>query len=225
MSQRIGIADLSAYLDDELPPGRRAAVEAALAADADLRAALDALSWTVAATRSAPLPPLPEGRSLRLPLEVDAAPRRAPRLSRAARGRPGALAILTAAAAVTLAVLARSGPPEATSPPDTASMAEAPAPPGADLETARTAQTAELLAAADDADRDAGGPVAPRGGDDAAEPARAELATDRAAPSDGAGAEPSAPRALALALGAAALALAGAAAAARARRAGRRRAR
>lgn len=67
MNDPITLDDLSAYLDDELPPGRRAAVEAALARDDGLRAALDALAWTAGVVARAPLPELPAGGTLRLP--------------------------------------------------------------------------------------------------------------------------------------------------------------
>lgn len=99
MNDPITLDDLSAYLDDELPPGRRTAVEAALARDGRLREALDALAWTAGVVASAPLPDVPVGGALRLP----EGERRAASGGAWARSRwrtPAALAAAVALAAI-----------------------------------------------------------------------------------------------------------------------------
>jgi hypothetical protein len=81
MSDHIPPDDLSAWLDDELAPERRAAVATHLAACARCRHELAELEATVALVRAMPRTPLPAGVSFRLPVEPAPAPRRWPALS------------------------------------------------------------------------------------------------------------------------------------------------
>ncbi len=94
------LEQLSAYLDNELPPPQRAALERRLAADADLRAELEALREVVMLVRSVPalraprdfrLDPAIYGRSVRRP-------------TRARRVYRWSSALSAVAAAITLVV-------------------------------------------------------------------------------------------------------------------------
>lgn len=96
MNDPITIEDLSAFLDDELPDDRRAAVIAALASDDALRAAYDALAWTAGVVAAAPLPEPPSGWLLRLPAEARATRRPTIRARWAHRPRASVLTSLAA---------------------------------------------------------------------------------------------------------------------------------
>jgi hypothetical protein len=74
MTEHIPLEDLSAWIDGELPPERRAAVERHLAGCAACRAELESLRWSVAFTAALPRAPLPPGASLRVPMEGRATP-------------------------------------------------------------------------------------------------------------------------------------------------------
>lgn len=110
MTQPVTQEELSALLDDALPPGRAAEVEARLAEDPALRAEYEALARTVALYRGTPLPEPPPGPPLLLPArDTDgargpASERADTRSDEAPSGRRGWWAGLAAAAAVALAL-------------------------------------------------------------------------------------------------------------------------
>jgi len=73
MTGHIPIEDLSARVDDALPPARRDQVDAHLAVCQACRAEFASLAWTTDFVRAAPLAPLPAGRTLRVPVEEEPA--------------------------------------------------------------------------------------------------------------------------------------------------------
>lgn len=130
MTQPVTQEELSALLDDALPPRRAAEVEERLAEDPALRAEYEALARTVALYRGTPLPEPPPGPPLLLPARDDAGAR-GPAIERAdtradeaPSGRHGWWAGLAAAAAVALALggllASQDGRPGALSPADVA---------------------------------------------------------------------------------------------------------
>jgi hypothetical protein len=68
MTQHISIEDLSAHLDDALPPARRDLVDAHLASCADCRAEQASLAWADAFARSLPPAEMPDGLSFAIPV-------------------------------------------------------------------------------------------------------------------------------------------------------------